>query len=525
MPRSKLIKLLLANISSLVRKEVRRQNKTYRSKGYMLGRRSFLMASAFGGLGIASPALFSGCREMVGGRYSVGIIGAGLAGLTAAYYLQELGIQSTIYEASGRAGGRILTVDSPKAKGRYYEAGGEFIDSNHESIRNLCRKLGLSLVDTAKDIESNGLVGQDYMIDDIKYSAKEVLMAFSGAASKVASDLDSCGENYDTKDAIRLDNTSIIDYIDSLPMERWLQRLLVAAYEAEYGLSGAIQSSLNFINMIKTDLKQEFSLYGESDERFRVKGGSSQIVNALVERMGQAIQYKKSLSQISSTGAGAFLTFEDGSKAVHNSLVIAIPFSVLREIKLDIPAMSPKKLKSINSLSYGNNCKVVLNFSRRPWRSNGSAGYLVSETIQNGWDATQGQENNLESGLYTVFLGGDVADRINFSKKDAISAFAKKSVAILNSVYKGVESSYLGEFELARWSSNPLSKGSYPAYSVGQWTTLSGYEAEPVGNVFFAGDHTSDAFQGYMNGAVESGERVSGEVANYIRSANKKKWP
>jgi monoamine oxidase len=455
---------------------------------------------------------------MISEKYNVGIIGAGLAGLTTAYYLQKVGIKSTIYESAGRAGGRVLTVNSSKVKDRYYEAGGEFIDSNHESIKNLCRELRIRLFDTVEDIRLNGLAGQDYLIDGTRYSADKVLWSFSKAAPQVAADLDSCGEGYDTQDAIRLDNTSLSDYINSLPMDVWLQQLLIAAYEAEYGLSGTIQSSLNFIDMIRTDTTKEFSLYGDSDERFRVKGGSSQIVEALVQRVGNTIQYKKTLIQVSAKGKGASLTFNDGSKAHHSALVIAIPFSVLREIKLDIPAMSAAKTKCIDTLSYGNNCKVVLNFSSRPWRRSRSAGYLVSDTIQNGWDTTQGQGNNAGPGLYTVFLGAEAANVINFSNRASADSFAKVTVGILDSVYNGAMSSYLNGFELARWSSNPLSKGSYPAYSIGQWTTISGYEAEPVGNVFFAGDHTSDAFQGYMNGAVESGVRVSKEIANYIDS-------
>jgi len=300
-------------------------------------------------------------------------------------------------------------------------------------------------------------------------------------------------------------------------MDNWLKSLLIAAYEAEYGLSGTIQSSLNFIDMIRTDLKQEFSLYGESDERYRVKGGSSQIVQALAGQVGKSIQYGKSVIGIDSKGKRALITFADGATASYDALVLAIPFSVLREIKLSLPMMSQDKRRCINELSYGNNCKVVLPFSVRTWRKSGSAGYLVNETIQNGWDATQGQSDNKGAGLYTIFLGADPASEIN-AVAAAAQSMAKEAVSVLNVAYSGSGKDYSGGYELARWQSNPLSKGSYPAYSVGQWTSISGYEAEPVANVFFAGDHTSDAFQGYMNGAVESGERASKEISEYVHS-------
>jgi monoamine oxidase len=518
MRRSTVLSWLSRSITGSVHKElVNHRTGLSKSSGFHLGRRSFLKAAAFSAAGITAPSLISGCKSLFGQKYSIGIVGAGLAGLTTAYQLQKIGISTTIFESSRRAGGRVFTVSSTKNKGRYYEAGGEFIDSNHESTRKLCKELGIELIDTMADARSSNLIPQDYLIDGVKYSAADVLAAFASSAPRVAGDLESCGDNYDTEDAARLDKTSLADYVNSLPMDNWLKSLLIAAYEAEYGLSGTIQSSLNFIDMIRTDLKQDFSLYGESDERYRVKGGSSQIVQALAGQVGKSIQYGKSVIGIDSNGKRALITFADGATASYDALVLAIPFSVLREIKLSLPMMSQDKRRCINELSYGNNCKVVLPFSVRTWRKSGSAGYLVNETIQNGWDATQGQSDNKGAGLYTIFLGADPASEIN-AVAAAAQSMAKEAVSVLNVAYSGSGKDYSGGYELARWQSNPLSKGSYPAYSVGQWTSISGYEAEPVANVFFAGDHTSDAFQGYMNGAVESGERASKEISEYVHS-------
>lgn len=519
MRRSTTINWLSRNVSGSVRQEIiKSRTRLDENIGLSLSRRSFLKAAAFGAAGIATPSLLSGCKSLFSQNYSIGIVGAGLAGLTTAYHLQKIGISTTIYESSRRAGGRVLTVSSTKSKGRYYEAGGEFIDSNHNSMRKLCEEIGIELVDTVADAESNNLIPQDYLIDGVKHSASDVLAAFASSAPRVAKDLESCGENYDTEDAVRLDNTSLTDYVNSLPMEKWLKSLLIAAYEAEYGLSGTIQSSLNFIDMIRTDIKQDFSLYGESDERYRVKAGSTQIVQALVGQVGKSIQYSKPVTGIHSNGKRAVISFADGTTASHDALVLAIPFSVLREVKLNMPMMSQEKRKCINELSYGNNCKVILAFSNRSWRMSGSAGYLVNETIQNGWDATQGQSDNKGAGLYTVFLGAEPASKINTIGTAAADSKSKEAVSILNDAFPGSTNDYSGGYELARWHYNPLSKGSYPAYSVGQWTSISGYEAEPVANVFFAGDHTSDAFQGYMNGAVESGERASKKIAEYVHS-------
>lgn len=489
------------------------------SSAFRMRRRSFLKASAFGALGLASPAVLGSCKNLSKPQPVVGIVGAGLAGLSTAYQLQKAGINVTVYEASGRPGGRIKTVQNPKNRNLYYEAGGEFIDSNHQSIRRLCQELGLSLYDTLKDAESNGLTLQDYFIEGQQFTPRDVLLAFNAAAPKVAADLESCGPDYDTDQAVAFDNTSLASYVRALPMEPWLAALLISAYEAEYGLAGEQQSSLNFIDMIGTDLSGEFALYGDSDERFKVNGGSGQIITKLVQRLGDSVKYGKIVSRIESGGKDATLHFADGGKATHDILVLALPFSVLKGLKLDIPAMSADKRRCIDQLSYGNNCKLILSFSGRPWRVKGSAGYLVNDTIQNGWDATQGQAGNRGSSLYTVFLGAQPADSINQGSKDQVSSFVTRSLDLLERVYGPVRNVYNGFSGIAVWAAGPYSKGSYPSYSVGQWTTISGYEAEPVGNVFFAGDHTSDAFQGYMNGAAESADRVTQEVLAFAKAA------
>ena len=522
MRRSAVLTCLSRGVSGRVKKEM--LNSCIRlccNSRFHLDRNSFLKAAAVGALGDANPCPMHGYQSLLGHNYSIGIVGAGLAGRTTAYLLQKKGISTTIYESSHRAGGRVLTLGSPNAEERFYEAGGEFIGSNHETIKRLCKEFGVGLIDTIEDAESQKLIPQDYLIDGVRYSAMDVMAAFASSAPRVAADLEACGKNYDTDDAARLDNTSLTDYVNTLPMNSWLKSLLVAAYEAEYGLTGACQSSLNFINMISSDIKQGFSLYGDSGARFRIEGGSSQIVQALVGHIGKSIQYGKSVAEVNTNGKHTFIRFVDGSSASHHALVIAIPFSVLREMRLNIPMMSKEKKRCINELTYGNNCKIVLPFSARSWRKFGSAGNLVSETIQNGWDATQGQANNNGFGLYTAFLGAEPASILNNADVASAENMAKQAVSILNAAYPGSEKDYLGGYELSRWQTNQLSKGSYPAYSVGQWTSISGYEAEPTGNVFFAGDHTSDVFQGCMNGAVESGERASNEITEYLHRAAK----
>lgn len=226
-----------------------------------------------------------------------------------------------------------------------------------------------------------------------------------GEASKVvARDLESCGENYDTSACETLDNTSLARYVESLPMPKWLKILLVSAYEAEYGLSADEQSSLNLIDMISTSL-DKFEIFGDSDERYKIQGGSQRLINSLKDSIGQNVQNSKKLVSLRSTTQSVKLSFADGTTVDCDYAILAIPFTALRDVKIDIVDMTDDKKRCIEELGYGKNCKMILSTANRNWRKDGSSGYLVNETIQNGWDGTQGQTNNQGPGSYTVYLG------------------------------------------------------------------------------------------------------------------------
>jgi len=89
--------------------------------------------------------------------------------------------------------------------------------------------------------------------------------------------------------------------------------------------------------------------------------------------------------------------FEDGSSSSWDRLILAIPFSCLRKVKLDLELSEAKK-NCINQLQYGNNCKLILSTKSRPWREANSSGYLINDLVQNGWDSSQLQCQNKGAG-------------------------------------------------------------------------------------------------------------------------------
>jgi monoamine oxidase len=113
-----------------------------------------------------------------------------------------------------------------------------------------------------------------------------------------------------------------------------------------------------------------------------------------------------------------------------------------------------------------------------------------------------------DKGSFTVFGGGDFGNYLNETKEILLKT---EMAAAINQIYPSPENVFTDKNLKWCWGIFPFSKGGYSAFKTGQWSTLSGWEATPVGNIFFAGEHVSKEYQGYMNGAAET-SRVAVET-------------
>jgi len=176
-------------------------------------------------------------------------------------------------------------------------------------------------------------------------------------------------------------------------------------------------------------------------------------------------------------------------------------------------ALSKPKQNTIAQLGYGNNSKVMYGFTERWWRnpvlklpasSNGSV--YADLTLQCTWESSRGQTG--ESGILTNFLGGAAA-----VKRLTDASFEKFREELLL-VFPGIGDKFDGKRALMSWPDYKFTRGSYSCPLVGQYTTL--LQAAPTpelgGRLLFAGEHTSGDFAGFMNGAVQSGNRAAKEI-------------
>ncbi len=159
----------------------------------------------------------------------------------------------------------------------------------------------------------------------------------------------------------------------------------------------------------------------------------------------------------------------------------------------------------------GRNAKLALQFAGRHWHTLGNGGDSYAEPGATGyqatWEVTRAQPG--ARGILVNYTGGPATDAQGAQPADAL---ARRFLAQVEPVLPGLGARWNGRALFDNWTLNPWTRGSYSYYEPGQYARFAGAEGEAVGTCHFAGEHTSIDAQGYLEGAVESGERAAREV-------------
>jgi monoamine oxidase len=257
----------------------------------------------------------------------------------------------------------------------------------------------------------------------------------------------------------------------------------------------------------------QLRIFGTSNEKYHVRGGNDQIPTLLGNALNGQISLGSELSSIKRNSNGSYgLSFKlagGGTRAVTaDRVVLALPFSILRSVDYSKAGFSALKNTAIQELGMGTNSKLHAQFTSRHWASLGCNGATYADTgYQNTWDVTRAQPG--ASGILVDYTGGTIGASFGSgTPTDRASQFLGQ----LEPVLPGISARWNGRATVDYWTGYPWTKGSYSYWKVGQYTKFSGAERLQDGACHFAGEHTSIDFQGYLNGAVESGERAADEV-------------
>ena len=497
-----------------------------------LSRRDFVSRAGKTGLAAAlvtSPGFLAACgggKTETGAR--VAIVGAGIAGVCAAKTLADHGVRSTIYESSDRVGGRMHSYTGNYwGEGHYSEWCGELLDTDMVTVRRLCRKYELPLLDLPTYEPPRSF--DTYYFFNGYYRHAQALRDFLPVFRAVERDLRAAGPNTtfrrSTEAGRKLDRMSVYEWIETrVPggHDSPMGRLLDAAYNQENGADTQDQSALQLVYELGPGQTRKFSIYGESDQRFHIEGGNEQLPHAIAADLPSGtIEHGRRMTAVRQDSKGVVLTF--GNDEVRaDYAILTLPFAVLRTLDYSGAGFDELKRRVVKELAAGRNTKFLLEFSDRLWdgpgpwgRSDGTSysdrGYLTT------WDTTLGQPG--KTGILVNYTGGTVAE--SFQPKEpystaaddpAIGGYAKRLLRQLEPVFPGITKLWTGKATLSTPFTDPNLLLSYSYVGVGQTTTLVGYEPVPQGRIHFAGEHCSNDFRGFMEGGAVTGIQAARQV-------------
>jgi monoamine oxidase len=493
-----------------------------------VGRRAFLR-----GLGATAAALAAGGapRTARGATPSVAIVGAGIAGLTAALVLRDRGLTPTVYEAATRIGGRMHSETAFWADAQTSEYCGELIDTDHLTIRTLARRFGLALddVNAAAPPGSNSV----QFFDDAYVPWSTLQREFAPVYRTLQAQLRAIDPPVSyarhTAAGALFDRMSIYAWIDRYVPgghRSALGAFLDVAFLDEYGRDTRQQSALNMILWLGVQPDpNDFNRMGPSDERFHIRGGNQRLPEAIAAALpAGALVRGARLTAIRQLADGRVGLAFDGraSETIVDHAIVTIPFSVLRTLDTTGAGFTARKRLAIEELGYGANAKLVVQFAHRfwngrgPWPGIGNGEVTTDLPFQSTWETSAAQPG--ASGLLTNYTGE--AQRL-FAPATAyastasaadVDPYARRFARQFDRIMPGATGAYNGRAILSVPSADPLLAGAYSYWKPGQVTGFGGYERLRQGNIHFAGEHTSLHFQGFMEGGAQTGALAAHEV-------------
>ncbi|GIH74444.1 flavin monoamine oxidase family protein [Planobispora longispora] len=468
----------------------------------------------------------------------VAVIGAGIAGLTAALTLRDAGATPVVYEANAsRVGGRMYSQRSLWAGGQTSEIGGELIDVEHKKMLELCRRFDLP----TRNFAGAGPNGAEEIlhVNGAYYPRSQADEDFKDVYHALHSDLMAAGEvmwNQTTPEGTALDNMSIRQWIDSRVPGGYasdLGRFLDVAYNVEYGAETVNQSSLALVLLMGYQPNPgHFNVWGLSDERYHIVGGNDQLPQAMAASLPPgSLQLGWTLLAVRANSDGTqTLTFDEGGATrtvTADHTIITVPLPILQGLDLSRAGFDARMTNLLRDARMGHVTKLNMQFSARTWLGTGpwpgvSAGDCFTDLpFQQCWDTTKDQAGT--TGVLIQYGGGDAARALNPSTPFPTHADAYVRTLVptvltqIDKVFPGTKAKWNGRAQLSAWHKNPHALGAYSYWPVGYLHRYAGYEGVRQGNVHLAGEHCSYDFQGFMNGGATEGERAAGEVIADLR--------
>lgn len=436
-------------------------------------------------------------------HHKVVIVGGGMAGLTVANELSKHNIPAVIIEGRDRLGGRVETHYFNPQKTSFFEKGGSTIDSDHKSTKALASEFGVQLVPMATSNLNIFNGHQQVEEEETGMGLVGIVNFLKDLEKKIARN----PNDFQTHSNNHTSWKPLIGYLRDANVSAFGKELLKTAMEEHEG----IVFDLFPVNQTAEYTKVFDSLIsGKSDEggdhtSVKANKGMTFFVEEIAHRLKSkniSIQLDHKLVGIHKAEGKYILTFNKGAPIQADYIIMSLPFSTLRDVKMD-PALLPDISKeAIRNLSYGTNSKIGFEV-RAPanFYKEINHYYNVKDSVR-GWS---------DEKSYILFVSGQTGQNLtsDMASKIVNNEMVNLKIVLPNLTY--------GAPVVKNWVHDEFSKGSYSAISTTLPVALSAESKEYKGlrayanpadnkHFIFAGEHTrADDTQGHIEGAVRSG--------------------
>lgn len=442
--------------------------------------------------------------EMADGtkRLRVIVVGAGLAGLNAARHLERSGAEVVVVEARDRVGGRVHTLRAGFESGQHAEAGADLIEEEQEAVLGLAKELKL---ETVRILRSGwGFYGT------AKSGGRRIRSApdtFEQVARRLQPEIEAyqaAESRWDSAVASRLARESVAGWLERTRASREL----AAGVRGLRGFFLADPEDLSLLPVVDQFASGDPPGAGRM---YRLRDGNDTLPTAVARALRGRIILNAVVGRVAQTPRHVHVTFDDGAQQQLRAdyALIAVPASTLRDVTF-APPLPAEQRRAITTLRSGPATRVVLQFETRFWRRFGRPSAFGSDQSHGAvWDGNEQQAR--KPGILSLLAGGRASREIR-----AVIASEGWPGLVRRLRWLG-QPTRLIIAARCTWEAERWSKGGYAVFDPAFDPALRGWLARPAGRVVFAGEHTSQRWQGYMNGALESGRRAAIEVVMMAR--------
>ena len=481
-----------------------------------MNRRNFLKNSTAASTGLLLPIGLAASPQKTSKK--VVVLGAGLAGLTAAWELVQAGHEVIVVEARNRSGGRVLTLREGFTPGLTAEAGGMSFNDNYFNLLRYVKLFNIPyeslnapairspVGNTVYHLRGKRIVPKNGIIDwpyELKPEEREgsITDRYIQPLLSSVNDVSISDSLYDW--ARSMDNKTLLQLVAERGASAGAQEIIrVTTWYSDR--DGRASAAWNLLPVVQSVGSKDF---------YSFPGGVDNLSTAFTVRLGDRIRFGAEVVDIKNDSNSVEVIVSIAGKQESISadrVVCTIPFSVLKNINISPSLSSPKK-DIIANLSYAPTTRVFMEVKQRFWETNGENGSAMTDLtigqVQKHPMIKTGREGN--SAILEAHARGQDALKLDKMSNDKRLKF---SLEQMNKVHPNISDYYEGGISKS-WQLDPYSLGAYSLFLPGQITSWLPEIIRPEGRIHFAGEHTS-IYSASMEGAIESGARAAKEIKN-----------